>query len=174
MLAADQHCRALVDANPAALLSAAEAFDRIDHRLFQARALEDAAVMLAQRADVVAARAAYTRARQIYTQLEAAWSIMRVDARLRPLGMRRGARGPRRRPDTGWGALTPTEVKIALHIAAGKSNPDIAAELYLSRNTVQTHVSHILSKLQCRSRIDVAIQAVNAMAKPERVEAPRV
>ena len=31
-------------------------------------------------------------------------------------------------------------------MAEGQSNPDVAAALFLSRNTVQTHVSHILAK----------------------------
>jgi DNA-binding NarL/FixJ family response regulator len=35
------------------------------------------------------------------------------------------------------------------------SNPDIASELFLSRSTVQTHVSKILVKLNLRSRIGV-------------------
>jgi DNA-binding NarL/FixJ family response regulator len=40
-------------------------------------------------------------------------------------------------------------------VAAGRSNPDIAAELMLSRRTVQTHVSHILRKLALTSRAEV-------------------
>jgi DNA-binding NarL/FixJ family response regulator len=36
------------------------------------------------------------------------------------------------------------------------SNPDIAGQMFLSRNTVQTHVSHILTKLDARSRLQVA------------------
>jgi hypothetical protein len=42
-------------------------------------------------------------------------------------------RGPRRRPDAGWGSLTPTGHKIAQRVAAGQSNPDIATQLLLSR-----------------------------------------
>jgi hypothetical protein len=41
----------------------------------------------------------------------------------------------------------------------GRSNPDIAAELFLSRNTVQTHVSHILAKLGAQSRVEIAAEA---------------
>ena len=51
--------------------------------------------------------------------------------------------------------MTPSESRIARLVAQGLSNPDIAAELQLSRNTVQTHVSHILSKLQMRSRLEL-------------------
>ncbi len=41
-------------------------------------------------------------------------------------------------------------------VARGLSNPDIATELYVSRRTVQTHVSNILIKLDLRSRVEVA------------------
>ena len=72
------------------------------------------------------------------------------------LGIRRGIRGPRRRPAFGWDALTPVELTIAEQVAHGRSNPDIAADLFLSRRTVQSHVSHILAKLGARARVDIA------------------
>jgi DNA-binding CsgD family transcriptional regulator len=58
--------------------------------------------------------------------------------------------------DRGWEALTPTELKITALVAAGNANPDIAAELFLSRRTVEGHISHILTKLDARSRVDIA------------------
>ena len=73
----------------------------------------------------------------------------------------RGARaGYAPRPVTGWAALTPTEVKVGKLVATGISNPDIAGQLFLSRNTVQTHVSHILAKLGARSRAELARAAL--------------
>ncbi len=153
------HCRGLLAADPILLLDAATTFDRIALPLFRAHALENAAVLLAGRGDTEAARVTYADAVQIYTGLDAAWDILRADTRLRPLGIRRGSRGPRRRPVTGWRALTPTEIKIAELVAEGRSNPDIAAGLFLSRRTVQSHVSHILAKLGAHSRIDIAREA---------------
>jgi len=47
------------------------------------------------------------------------------------------------------------EARIADLVAEGLSNPDIAAKLYLSRRTVQTHVSNILAKLQVNSRAGI-------------------
>ena len=55
--------------------------------------------------------------------------------------------------------LTPTEMKVAGLVAEGMSNPQIAAHLFLSRRTVQTHVSHILAKLQLHSRTEIAREA---------------
>jgi len=73
--------------------------------------------------------------------------------------VRRGRRSGRVRPGTGWEALTPAEVKIALLVAEGSSNPEIADLLFLSPRTVQTHVSHILAKLGLRSRSEIAREA---------------
>jgi DNA-binding NarL/FixJ family response regulator len=48
---------------------------------------------------------------------------------------------------------------VAALVAQGLSNPQIAEKFYLSPRTVSTHVSHILSKLGVRSRIDIACEA---------------
>jgi DNA-binding NarL/FixJ family response regulator len=71
--------------------------------------------------------------------------------------MRTGVTGPRKRPTTGWAALTPTEQKIAELVAEGLSNPRIGEQLFLSRRTVQAHVSHILTKIGAHSRIEIGI-----------------
>jgi len=78
-----------------------------------------------------------------------------ADSRARKHGGR-GQRGPRNRPATGWDALTGAELKVAVLVANGLSNPDIATRLFLSRRTVQTHVSHVLAKLGARSRVEIA------------------
>ncbi|MBT2544699.1 helix-turn-helix transcriptional regulator [Streptomyces sp. ISL-44] len=121
--------------------------------------LEDLAVARAWHGDLAGSRSALTRAVAGYEDLGARWDVARADARLRSLGVRRGSRSARRRPANGWEALTPAELKVALLVAQGRSNPEIASALFLSRRTVQTHVSHILAKLQVRSRAAVAAQA---------------
>jgi DNA-binding CsgD family transcriptional regulator len=55
-----------------------------------------------------------------------------------------------------WESLTPTEAKIARLIADGRSNPEIAVRLSLSRDTVRAHVSRILAKFGARSRTEIA------------------
>jgi DNA-binding CsgD family transcriptional regulator len=154
------HCWGLVQADPNPLLAAAACYGSAGRPLNRAQALEDAAVLLAGRRDLPAARRAFADAARLYRALGAAWDLRRATARMRPYGIPR-ARGQRRaRPAQGWGALTPTEMKIAYLVAEGRSNPEIAAELFLSRNTVQTHVSHILAKLGARSRAEIIRQAL--------------
>jgi DNA-binding CsgD family transcriptional regulator len=158
------HCRGLVESDPAALMTVAKTYPPADRPLYCALALEDAAVLYAGRAELKEARAAFTEAARLYETLDASWDLRRAAARLRPYGIRRDTRA-RRRPDSGWDALTPTERKIAYLVADGQSNPDIAAELFLSRNTVQTHVSRILAKLGARSRTEIAT-AVSTHPRP--------
>jgi DNA-binding CsgD family transcriptional regulator len=152
-------CRGLLAGDPALLADAAEQFRTSRRVLACGMALENAAVLLAERGELPAARTAVAAAIEEYGRLAAVWDLIRAESRMRPFGIRRGQRGPRGRPSSGWGALTPTELRVAFLVADGLSNPDIATELFLSRRTVQTHVSHILAKLGARSRAEVAGQA---------------
>ncbi|RKN37937.1 DNA-binding response regulator [Streptomyces hoynatensis] len=55
------------------------------------------------------------------------------------------------------GALGDRERDVALAVGRGRSNAEIAAELYMSVPTVKTYVSRILTKLDCDNRVQVAI-----------------
>jgi DNA-binding CsgD family transcriptional regulator len=84
-----------------------------------------------------------------------------ADGRLRPYGIRRGVRGRRpQRAAFGWEALTTTEVKVAVLVARGDSTPDIARGMFLSRRTVQTHISRILAKLGAKGRVEIVREAL--------------
>jgi DNA-binding CsgD family transcriptional regulator len=154
--AAAAHCQGLLAGDPTPLQAAADTYHQAGRPLYQAQALENAAVLFTQQGQAPQARAAYTQVVALYTPLGAAWNLRRADSRLRSLGIRRGARGARRRPTTGWAALSPSELAIARLVASGRSNPDIATELYVSRSTVETHISHILTKLDAHSRLEIA------------------
>lgn len=71
----------------------------------------------------------------------------------------RRSAGNRKRPSTGWAALTPAEQDIVGLVGQGLSTKDIAARLYVSVRTVQTHLTHVYSKLGVSSRVQLAQQA---------------
>ena len=72
----------------------------------------------------------------------------------------RRARGSRKRPSAGWESLTPTELEIVRHAAAGLTNPEIGERMFISRGTVKIHLSHIYAKLGLRNRSEVAAEAM--------------
>ena len=57
--------------------------------------------------------------------------------------------------------LTPREVEIVEHIAAGGTNRDVAAALKISEDTVKRHLTNIFDKLGVSSRLELALFAVN-------------
>lgn len=67
-----------------------------------------------------------------------------------------GARTWRRSPTNDTRALSDRERQIAELVAGGASNPEIAATLFLSRKTVERHVSNVLAKLGARNRTELA------------------
>jgi DNA-binding NarL/FixJ family response regulator len=63
--------------------------------------------------------------------------------------------------------LTPREAEVLAHIAAGESNAEIAAALFVSEATVKTHINHIFGKTGVRDRAQLVGYAFrNGLAFP--------
>jgi DNA-binding CsgD family transcriptional regulator len=155
-------CRGLAENDPALLTAAVEACERAPRPLEFAQACEDAGAAFARDADPGRARPLVERALESYERLGATRDILRAEAALRGLGVRRGRRGTRRRPQTGWASLTPTERSIVSLVAEGLSNPQVGQRLYVSPRTVQTHLAHVFAKLDVSSRAQLAAEATRS------------
>jgi predicted ATPase/DNA-binding CsgD family transcriptional regulator len=68
-------------------------------------------------------------------------------------------RGQRKRPTSGWASLTPTERDVVRLVSEGLANNDIATRLFISPRTVQTHLTHVYTKLGLTSRVQLAQEA---------------
>jgi predicted ATPase/class 3 adenylate cyclase/DNA-binding CsgD family transcriptional regulator len=68
-------------------------------------------------------------------------------------------RGQRKRPASGWAALTPAERDVVRLVSEGLGNNDIATRLFVSPRTVQSHLTHVYTKLGLSSRVQVAQEA---------------
>jgi predicted ATPase/class 3 adenylate cyclase/DNA-binding CsgD family transcriptional regulator len=64
-------------------------------------------------------------------------------------------RGERKRPATGWASLTPTERDVVRLVGEGLANKDVAARLFVSPRTVETHLTHVYTKLGISSRVQL-------------------
>ena len=85
----------------------------------------------------------------------------RLPAESRP---RKGARRGRNRRTIGWESLTGTELQVALLAAEGLTNRQIGAELFISRRTAETHLSHVYQKLGVSNRAQVAAEVARRQA----------
>lgn len=65
-------------------------------------------------------------------------------------------RRERHRPSLGWPSLTRTEQSVVELVAVGLTNPEIGERLLMSRATVKTHIAHVFTKLDVRTRTELA------------------
>jgi DNA-binding CsgD family transcriptional regulator/tetratricopeptide (TPR) repeat protein len=105
------------------------------------------------------AAAAAAEALQKLADLGAVGTQRRLRADLRRRGMTRVPRGPRPSTAVNAAGLTSRQLEILRLLANGMSNVDIAAELTLSRKTVEHHVSAVIAKLGVASRGQAIVAA---------------
>ena len=109
-------------------------------------------------ADLGRRQEAVAELREAERELDGCGSLRERDAvrrELRKLGARREARGPAA-GETGVDSLTKREREIAGLVTDRLTNKEIAADLFLSEKTIESHLRNIFFKLGASSRVDVA------------------
>ena len=151
-------CQGVLVEDPQMLLDSAQHYTSAGRPLESAQAMADAGTLLAGR-DPDAAIPQLRQAAAEFNRLTARRDQARCQAVLRGLGVRSGVRGTRTRTRHGWESLTTTERDVITLVTQGLSNPEIGAQLFISRRTVQSHLSHIFAKLNVSSRAQLAADA---------------
>ena len=161
LVAAGLVAAGLLERDQGLLLEAVRRAERSEAPLIAAGAREDLARVLTGAAAVEQLDLAYA----FYAQAGAHHDTARVRAALRGHGVRKrqAAVG---RPRQGWGSLTASELTVVDLVARGLSNREAAAELFLSPDTINTHLRHAFGKLSIRSRVDLARLAAERARVP--------
>ncbi len=96
------------------------------------------------------ARVQLRAARDAFAVSGATLWLARAEAELAATGERLQKRS------AGGGELTPQERRVAVLVSDGLTNREVAARLFVSTNTVETHLRHVFQKLGVRSRTELA------------------
>jgi DNA-binding CsgD family transcriptional regulator len=155
IVATAAHARGLLVSNVDDLERAAGLFATGPRTIAGASALEDLGVARARAGEVDTAIEALDGALVLYAQAGARWDAGRVRSRLRDHGVRRRLVA-REHPDTGWEAMTDSELAVAGLVAQGLTNREVGERLFVSPHTVSSHLRSIFAKLDINSRLALA------------------
>jgi DNA-binding CsgD family transcriptional regulator len=155
IVATAAHVRGLLTSDIEELEHAVELFATGPRPIVRGYALEDLGVARARAGAVDAAIEAFDAALVLYAEAGARWDAGRVRGRLREQGVRRRL-VPRERAETGWAAMTDSELAVARLVAHGLTNREVAEQLFVSPHTVSSHLRSIFAKLDINSRLALA------------------
>jgi DNA-binding CsgD family transcriptional regulator len=145
-------CRGLVAANAGDVVAAVELLEEaillheeVGDPFGRSRALLLLGVTLRRARKKGSAREAIEGALAGFDAIGAAAWVEKARAELGSIGGRTRENG-----------LTPAERRVAILVAGGRTNREVAAALFLGERTVETHLSHVYAKLGIRSRTELA------------------
>jgi DNA-binding CsgD family transcriptional regulator len=152
VLAQSLRCRGLIaaargdlDAASALLGDAVVRHDAVGDPFGRARGLLALGIVRRRRRQKRAAREAIQSALEAFDEIGAAGWAARTRAERGRIGGRTREQG-----------LTAAERRVAVLVAEGRTNKEVAAALFLGERTVETHLSHVYAKLGVRSRTELA------------------
>jgi DNA-binding CsgD family transcriptional regulator len=149
------HARGLLERNISLLLEAYEHSRPAETRLLHAILTEDLGTLQTEHGRRSEAVTAFEEAFDLFSAMGARRDAGRVRAALRKLGVRK-PQAAAARPDRGWESLTPAELSVVRVVGRGLTNRAAANELCVSPDTVNTHLRHAFTKLDIRSRVELA------------------
>jgi DNA-binding CsgD family transcriptional regulator len=94
-----------------------------------------------------------------HTDFDSAWPEGAALSTREAIAYARRGHGGRKRPASGWRALTPTERDVVRLVSEGLATNDIASRLFISPRTVQSHLTHVYNKLGVSSRVQLVQEA---------------
>ena len=97
-------------------------------------------------------------------EFEAAWAQGAALSTTEAIAYAQRGRGERKRPSSGWASLTPAELDVVRLVSTGLGNKDIAARLFVSPRTVQSHLTRVYNKLGLSSRVQLAQESTRRSA----------
>jgi DNA-binding CsgD family transcriptional regulator len=165
--AAVLHGSGILSASAPDLMAAADLYDAVPVPYTVALAREQAAVALLSAGQGEAAQAPLREAITVYSRLGARWDYDRAAALARSHGVSLPSRQRgevRRRYDE---SLSPREREVAELAATGRTNKQIAAELFVSAKTVDNHLTAAMRKLGVHSRTALAHRVAAATASAD-------
>ncbi len=95
------------------------------------------------------------------SDFESAWAEGSALSTDEAIAYAQRGRGERKRPTSGWASLTPAERDVVRLVSEGLGNKDIGTRLFISPRTVQTHLTHVYTKLGLNSRVQLVQEAAH-------------
>lgn len=154
------HANGLLHDDLASLRRAVHILTRSPRAMVRAAAMEDLAVredLNVRRDDAVQL---VEQALSLYLSCNASRDAARAQKTLREFGVRRRQRQPTTVSSQGWSSLTTSELRVVRLVAEGLTNRQVAAQLFVSPHTVDSHLRHSFSKLGVTSRVELTRQVL--------------